>query len=81
MADDTCKGCEGTGYIWTGTPGEQIPCDCDTPCPCGKGEIVYLDDGTRCCTCTLAKFELKHGHPYAGVAQSTSFPVTEPKRG
>lgn len=28
MSDPNCKGCKGTGWIQTGTPGERVPCDC-----------------------------------------------------
>lgn len=33
-------------------------------CECGKGDVVFLKDGTKCCTYTLAKFEAVYGYPY-----------------
>ncbi len=33
-------------------------------CECGRGEIVTLPNGERCCSDTLRKFEMQNGRPY-----------------
>lgn len=36
-------------------------------CECGRGDIVTLPNGERCCSDTLRKFELQNGRPYRAV--------------
>lgn len=34
------------------------------PCPCGKGDVVKLADGSTSCTNTLARYQVMYGKPY-----------------
>jgi len=33
-------------------------------CECGRGDMVTLPNGERCCSDTLRKFEMQNGRPY-----------------
>ena len=39
-------------------PGDGQPC----PMALCNGTVVYLADGTECCSCTIARFEALYGY-------------------
>lgn len=48
----------------TPTGAASVLTDVLERCECGRGDIVTLPNGERCCSDTLRKFEMQNGRPY-----------------